>query len=439
MYSVLSTSATKSSRPVSSINNITISSLPEEQKHSVRCLHLLLGVFMVQSKQPCLVVEQLHQWLEASEDVSITTWQYKWLYSTYTHEDLEVIIDHPLQTGKCSDHDNSDRKTVPETTKANVLVNTTQGTAKGFTRLAVGVQFADHDICWVRDDCTEDTGEITTSERNGSLSTLAVIVLGAWKTMVYCLHDCFERGELHHRVWNLTTPQRIETLVETTTRKLDCPSLWRIVNIPSDTFFSDDGVEASKRAIGERRDGCLHADLHCFEWTEGNVGNELSRSRCSKVKPGLVSVGILLACQVGIVLLEELVTSVFEGTLGLQPVSMLRGKRSEHATHRITEEGRAASSVDTTDTLSPANLAPGLEVPLIHLGVDLTTTFDQIKGRDSPMGHTLHRCETNSVWHWIYLRKQADRQTCKRHSTWASTAQCCRPWPAPCCWPSRTP
>jgi hypothetical protein len=73
------------------------------------------------------------------------------------HEDLEVILDrgqrksairrvsthvnHPLETSQCSDHDDSDGETIPETHKSNVLVDTSHSGPKSLTRGAVRVEF----------------------------------------------------------------------------------------------------------------------------------------------------------------------------------------------------------------------------------------------------------------------------------------------------------
>jgi hypothetical protein len=42
-----------------------------------------------------------------------------------------------------SNHNNSDRQTVPETYKPDVLVDTTHSSSEGLTRLTVGIEFGD--------------------------------------------------------------------------------------------------------------------------------------------------------------------------------------------------------------------------------------------------------------------------------------------------------
>lgn len=61
----------------------------------------------------------------------------------------------------------------------------------------------------------------------------------------------------------------------------------------------------------------MHANFHRFERAERNISNELSRSTSGEIEPGLVAVGGILASKVRVELLEVLVSSVFESTLGL--------------------------------------------------------------------------------------------------------------------------
>jgi hypothetical protein len=52
-------------------------------------------------------------------------------------------VNHPLESSQCSDHDNSDGETIPETTKSNVLIDPSHGSSESLTRRAVGVEFGD--------------------------------------------------------------------------------------------------------------------------------------------------------------------------------------------------------------------------------------------------------------------------------------------------------
>ena len=108
-----------------------------------------------------------------------------------------------------------DRETRPQTTKANVLVDSRRGSTESLARSTVGVKFGNHDVGRMRDDSAENTSEVTTREGNTSLSSLGVVGLLAWKTVVDHFDDGLEGGELHHGVWDLTTPEWGDALVET--------------------------------------------------------------------------------------------------------------------------------------------------------------------------------------------------------------------------------
>jgi hypothetical protein len=112
-------------------------------------------------------------------------------------------------------YDNADRQAVPETDKADSVVDTTHCGTKAFSWSALGVQFADHDIGRVGDDGAENTSQVTGGECNRSLDSFTVVVLGAREVVVHKLNDCFKGGELHHGVWDLASPQWVETFVET--------------------------------------------------------------------------------------------------------------------------------------------------------------------------------------------------------------------------------
>jgi len=40
-----------------------------------------------------------------------------------THEDLEVVVDHPLQTSKSTNHNNSYRQAIPQTAETNITID----------------------------------------------------------------------------------------------------------------------------------------------------------------------------------------------------------------------------------------------------------------------------------------------------------------------------
>ena len=57
-----------------------------------------------------------------------------------------------------ANHENSDDQTVPETWESDVLVDTPHSGSESFSRLAIRIELADHHICGVGDNGTEDTG-----------------------------------------------------------------------------------------------------------------------------------------------------------------------------------------------------------------------------------------------------------------------------------------
>lgn len=64
-------------------------------------------------------------------------------------------------------------------------------------------------------------------------------------------------------------------------------------------------------------------------------------------------------------------------------------KAHKVCTYRVTKECRAPAGEDATETFSATNLAPSLEIPLIHLGINLTAAFDQIQWSHCRMCDTL--------------------------------------------------
>ena len=177
-------------------------------------------------------------------------------------------IHHPLQSGQCSNHDDSDRKTVPETNKTDVLVDSTHSGTECFTRLTIGVQFANHDIGGMRDYSAENTGKITTSEGNTGLSTFTVVGFLSWEVVVDCFDDRFEGGEFHHGVRDLSTPERVESLVETNTCLENfIHQRTALEFLPSCSLLGSDSGDTVERAGRKWWNRCLHADFDSFEGT----------------------------------------------------------------------------------------------------------------------------------------------------------------------------
>jgi hypothetical protein len=76
-----------------------------------------------------------------------------------------------LQSSESSNHDNTNRQSIPETSKSDTVVNSRHGATGGFTCFSFRVEFGDHDVGGMGDDCAEDTSDITSDE--GDLELLA--------------------------------------------------------------------------------------------------------------------------------------------------------------------------------------------------------------------------------------------------------------------------
>ena len=57
-----------------------------------------------------------------------------------------------------ANHEDSDDQTVPETWKSDVFINAPHSSPESFAGLASCIELADHHICGVGDNGTEDTG-----------------------------------------------------------------------------------------------------------------------------------------------------------------------------------------------------------------------------------------------------------------------------------------
>jgi len=202
------------------------------------------------------------------------------------------------------------------------------------------------------------------------------------------------------------------------------------LDLPSSSFNSHDLRDTIVCSSGERRHTGLHANFDSFERTERNVGKEFGRSRSRQVEPGFVLVRILSAGQIGIELLEPLISAIFEGTLGLEDISglsMSPGLRP--STHRVAEQCWRATSVDTTDTFCTTDLAPSLKVALVHLWINLSTAFDKIQRSDGEVGETLEEPYQHSLRNFRrrqHSRKPSYHRRCKPGSTEESTTQSCQ-------------
>jgi hypothetical protein len=286
-----------------------------------------------------------------------------------TNESLEGVVEEPLETSQGTNHDNTNWETVPETAEADLGVDTGDSRAHGLGGLLLGVDLGDHDVGRVGDNGTEDTSNVTTKEGDTSLSVDRVFFLLLWKVSVDGKDSVFERGELNHGVWDLSEPQRSDTLVQTT-----------------ETFSSNQFLETVHKARSVWWDGGLGLDLDGLPWTEKNISNELSRSRSNQEKTSLVLDSVLLTSPVGILLLEQLVETVFTGTL-----------------EGVTNQSGTETSEDTTQSLLGNDGSPGLEVALVKRGVNLSSALDQIQWGHGSVGQTTGYIKETLLAHFSYF------------------------------------
>lgn len=232
---------------------------------------------------------------------------------------VSVLQIGDVGTHQGSDHDDTDRKPVPQAREADVLVYAAHRGAKGLARLTRGVQFTDHHVGRMRHDRAEDTGHITTGESDGGLGAFVVVRLLPRQVIVDHLHNGLEGSKLHHGVRNLSAPERVQALVQPV-----CPCSQRAasevhvqIDLPRGSLFAGDPTNAIERARRKGWHGRLHANLDGFKRTERNVGEELGRGTRDQVYRRLPLGGFLRTDQVTVEGLEEFIPTVFESTLSL--------------------------------------------------------------------------------------------------------------------------
>ena len=116
------------------------------------------------------------------------------------------------------------------------------------------------------------------------------------KSRVNVLDNPFKRREFHHGVRDLSSPERLQALVQA--RHALCRG-----NL----------VPAFEGATGKGGDGSLHADFDCFPWTKEDVGEEFGRGGGGEVECCAVFVGGFFAYDVGVLFLEDFVKTVLSG------------------------------------------------------------------------------------------------------------------------------
>src|SRR3954454_15383717 len=132
-----------------------------------------------------------------------------------------------------------------------------------------------------------------------------------------------------------------------------------MVHSPGDALLGSDGIDTLKGTCKFRWNARLHADFDGFKWTETNIGDEFGGCRTCEVDCSLVLPRIFLARRCRVQMLEVFIEAILASSL-----------------HRVAEEGWGPTREDAPNAFSTANQTPCLDIALVQVGVDLTTTFD---------------------------------------------------------------
>jgi len=143
------------------------------------------------------------------ESLSHGLWHGRWWWSWESKTDLYAIVDEPLESRERTNHDDTWAQTGPAALPSQILENLTGADA---WRL---VQYGHNAIGRVRDDGTEDTGDVTGGERDHELLALVALLSWLWyDVLVESFDSLLKATELHHGIWDLTEPEWLETLEE---------------------------------------------------------------------------------------------------------------------------------------------------------------------------------------------------------------------------------
>lgn len=142
----------------------------------------------------------------------------------------------------------------------------------------------------------------------------------------------------------------------------------RQVNIPSISLLSDDLGPSFAHVVRERRQRRLHPHFNSLEWTERQISNRLSSSRCSEENNCLIRIGKqLLAVEI----LEDFVESIFARALT-----------------RVSNERRRPAKENAAQPGFAIDGAPAVYVRGVDLGVDLAPALDKVEGSNGCVGWT---------------------------------------------------
>ena len=278
-----------------------------------------------------------------------------------------------------------------------------QGGRTGRLGLAIlerRVELADHGVGRVRDDGAEDSRDVTCGRRHSELLELVVALLGLAELLINRCDGGLERPELHHRVGDLTAPERRERLEEAVHEMGVSESSGGEVeqNVRSSAFLCNDGVDTRNDTSRVRRESGLHANLDGLQlfadgvasapWSERNswtlyVVQERAqcqqktqrwRSRPSRLRPCSERRSPAQPCPSTFSMTLESVSPSMPSYTAFGNVTHLEvfvESVLARALHRVTQKGRPDAGVQTPDaSLGPHDALPSLHVRLVQVLVD---------------------------------------------------------------------
>lgn len=136
--------------------------------------------------------------------------------SSETQSRFPGIIDPPLQSSECTNHNDSCYQSSPKSDKSNILVYLL-GVVPHGSRLLGSIELGDKSISWMRNDGTEDSGSITSREGDSKLLSLRIFSSRSGADVfVDHLNELFKCNKLHDGVWDLSYPEWGYTKIHTT-------------------------------------------------------------------------------------------------------------------------------------------------------------------------------------------------------------------------------
>ena len=130
-----------------------------------------------------------------------------------------------------------------------------------------------------------------------SLDEFSVFMFRFGEGGVNVLDNSLKRREFHHGVRDLSSPERLQALVQS-----------------SHSLGRSDLVPTLEGSAGEGGDGSLHADFDGFPWTKEDVGEEFGGCRGGEIECCTVFMGGFFAYDVGVLFLEDFVETVLSST-----------------------------------------------------------------------------------------------------------------------------